>query len=84
MEPIVSFRAEDVWAVAAEFLDGCVQYYETNSLGARGCGYECLYCDGFHPSSASEVRHDHDCLVLVAQDLLTGTPAQSGAGPAGA
>ena len=63
------FKREDVLTIAQAMVDNSV-YWEPdpNSYDA----YTCTQCDASKPDYVeAPIKHDKDCPVLIAQDILT-------------
>jgi len=45
------------------------QTYDDSDYGANG--YQCEFCQGKHTYDVKEFKHELDCVVLIAQDILT-------------
>ena len=66
----MNFKKEDVLIVAKALEEDAVMYQDGGDYGMDG--YECEYCRGEKTVAREDFKHETDCPVLVAQDLLTG------------
>ena len=57
----------DIQAVAKALIDECMETDNSNTIGYGGYDY-CKYCGQYEFKKPS---HHPECVVLVAQDLLT-------------
>jgi hypothetical protein len=66
------FSKHDVLRVAEALLDDAVGW-DDGDLGCRNPrdGYGCQHCSASYYQKREELAHDLDCVVLVAQDLMT-------------
>ena len=67
---IGGFSKEDVLLMANHIM-GWYPTYEQGDY-AKYHGYCCEYCSGRPELDCSNFKHERDCIVLVAQDVLTG------------
>lgn len=69
------FVAEEVWTVARAFLENAVSHDVTHGRNAYN---ECNHCAGYvyWNEDSSTIKHEKDCPVLIARDLLTGSPVR--------
>ena len=67
----MSFKKEDVLILANAIIDDfAVSDWAGDSFGDFN-GYICEYCYCEKSEEAKDLKHDLDCPVLVAQDVLT-------------
>ena len=66
----MSFKKEDVLLVAKVLVEDAVMYRDGGDYEMDG--YECEHCCGEKTVAIEDFKHETDCPVLVAQDLLTG------------
>lgn len=68
----IDFNTNDVITVAKTLIEDSVLWDNgsENSMNARD-GYYCEYCNASEIQYIKDFKHDLDCPVLVAQDLLT-------------
>jgi len=66
------FNKEDVLALARAIMEDNIEYIENMNCLGPVKEYFCDYCgsDGF---KKEDIKHKVNCLVLIAQDILTGT-----------
>lgn len=64
----MNFKKEDVIKIANELVEDAVMFYDGGDY--RQDGYECSFCRGTTTATRDEFKHDLDCSVLVAYDLL--------------
>ena len=65
------FSESDVLKLAIAILESPVEYFDSD----RYSHYYCNYCEAeldWRIGSADDFKHELDCPVLVAQDILTG------------
>ena len=69
---VTNFNEDDVKAVATALIKNSVYFDEgyPNSRNPRD-GYRCEYCDAKEFQKREDLKHDLDCPVLIARDLLT-------------
>lgn len=68
---MVDFNANDVKRVAEALLEWHYDYDVQHGMNAYN---ECRFCSGrvYWNKDVNEIKHDADCVVLIAKDLLTG------------
>jgi len=66
-----NFSHNDVIKVAKELIDFGV-HYEDYGDNYPFEGFECQCCNGEVTSTEESFKHELNCPILVAQDLLTG------------
>jgi len=66
----MAFKEEDVIIVAKALVEDAVCYQDGGDYNMDG--FDCEYCRGGRTESREEFKHEIDCPVLVAQDILTG------------
>lgn len=68
----IQFNVEDVRKVAKALIEDAIEWDEgyTNWYNCHD-GYRCNYCSASEYETTESLKHDLDCPVLVAQDLLT-------------
>ena len=67
-----NFNKDDVIKIARAILDSPVLYLDSD----RNPHYYCSYCDAeliTYGHTIKDFKHDLNCPVLVAMDILTGT-----------
>lgn len=68
------FNRDDVIALAKAVLDDSVEHFDSDN----DCHYFCNFCSSKFDSyryNREDFKHDLDCPVLIAQDVLTGVEA---------
>jgi len=65
------FNKEDVITIAKALVNGFVEWDCAGSAFSDFDGYECGFCDADKVENCNDIKHDLDCPVLVAQDILT-------------
>lgn len=68
------FLESDVIKVASALLEDAI-YWDHGHTNARNPhdGYSCNHCQAKEYQKHEELEHDLDCVVLIAQDLITKT-----------
>ena len=66
----MAFKEEDVIILAKVVMEDAVCFQDGGDC--RQDGYECYQCRGEQTDTREEFKHEIDCPVLVAQDVLTG------------
>ena len=63
---MTQYSDEDIRMMAEDILDGYFTYVDE----CRNYGYECNFCMEIHPDDPKEIKHDHNCAVLIAKRIL--------------
>ena len=68
---MADFNPDDVKRVAEALLDWHYDYDVQSGMNAYN---ECKHCSGkvYWNIDAEKIKHDSNCVVLIAKDLLTG------------
>ena len=69
----MEFNKDDVLVVAKAMMES---HSDFNSDDYSNDYYNCLHCNGVSPDWAtndSQIKHDLNCPVLIAQDILVGS-----------
>jgi len=69
---VTVFCTEDVITVANALVVDAIVFESGEGYMSGFDGYACSFCCGCKVVKSKDFRHDLDCPVLVAQDLLTG------------
>lgn len=65
------FNKDDVITVAKAMVNGFVEWDCDGSAFWDCAGYKCNFCDADKAENSNDIKHELDCPVLVAQDILT-------------
>ena len=68
----MDFNKEDVIILAKAVEEDAVCFQDGGDYNHDG--YDCVHCCGERTDTRGEFKHEIDCPVLVAQDVLTGAP----------
>jgi len=65
------FNKEDVLVLARAIIDWPIEYYENTHYLGNVPEYSCKYCEA-EDYSRDKFKHELNCPVLIAQDILIG------------